>query len=44
MMYRKILVPLDGSRLAECVLHYVEALARGCDMRIKPDASHSDAY
>jgi nucleotide-binding universal stress UspA family protein len=27
-MYRKILVPLDGSELAECVLPHVEALAK----------------
>lgn len=30
-MYKKILVPLDGSKLAECALPYVEALAKGCD-------------
>lgn len=29
-MYRKILVPLDGSELAECVLGHVETLAKGC--------------
>ena len=29
-MYRKILVPLDGSDLAECVFPHVEALAAGC--------------
>ena len=29
-MYRKIMVPLDGSQLAECVLPHVEAIARGC--------------
>lgn len=29
-MYRKILVPLDGSELAECVLPHVESIARGC--------------
>lgn len=29
-MYRKILVPLDGSKLAECALPHVEELARGC--------------
>ncbi len=28
-MYRKILVPLDGSKLAECVLPHVEALVKG---------------
>jgi nucleotide-binding universal stress UspA family protein len=30
-MYRKILVPLDGSELAECVLPHVEAMARSCN-------------
>jgi len=29
-MYRKILVPLDGSQLAECVLPHVESIAKGC--------------
>jgi nucleotide-binding universal stress UspA family protein len=29
-MYEKILVPLDGSDLAESVLPHVEAIARGC--------------
>jgi nucleotide-binding universal stress UspA family protein len=29
-MYRKILVPLDGSPLAECVLPHVESIAGGC--------------
>jgi nucleotide-binding universal stress UspA family protein len=29
-MYKKILVPMDGSKLAECVLAHVEALAKGC--------------
>ena len=28
-MYSKILVPLDGSDIAECVLPYVEAIAMG---------------
>jgi nucleotide-binding universal stress UspA family protein len=28
-MYNKILVPLDGSKLAECALPYVEELAKG---------------
>jgi nucleotide-binding universal stress UspA family protein len=31
-MYKKILVPLDGSELAECVLPHVEAIAKGCDV------------
>ncbi len=29
-MYNKILVPLDGSDLAECVLPHVETIAKGC--------------
>jgi nucleotide-binding universal stress UspA family protein len=31
-MYQHIMVPLDGSELAECVLPHVEALAAGCDV------------
>ena len=30
-MFHKILVPLDGSKLAECALPYVEGLAKGCN-------------
>ncbi len=30
-MYRKILLPLDGSELAECALPHMEAVARGCE-------------
>ena len=29
-MFNKILVPLDGSKLAECSLTYAETLARNC--------------
>lgn len=29
-MYKKILVPLDGSELSECVLDHVTAIATGC--------------
>jgi len=29
-VYKKILVPLDGSELAECVLPHVESIANGC--------------
>lgn len=29
-MYNKILVPLDGSEMAECVLPHVENIAKGC--------------
>lgn len=31
-MYQHIMVPLDGSELAECVLPHVEALATGCNV------------
>lgn len=30
-MYKKILVPLDGSKLAECVLEHIEQIAKGCN-------------
>lgn len=32
-MYQNILVPLDGSELAVCVLPHVEALAHGCQVK-----------
>ena len=32
-MYKKILVPLDGSELAECVLPHVESIAHGCSVK-----------
>jgi nucleotide-binding universal stress UspA family protein len=31
-MYKKIMVPLDGSDLAECVLPHLETIARGCQI------------
>jgi nucleotide-binding universal stress UspA family protein len=31
-MYKRILVPLDGSELAECVLPHVESIAKGCNV------------
>jgi len=31
-MYQKIMVPLDGSPLAECVLPHVEAFIQGCQV------------
>ena len=31
-MYQKILVPLDGSNLAECTLEHVKAIATGCSV------------
>jgi nucleotide-binding universal stress UspA family protein len=29
-MYSKIIIPLDGSKLAECILPHVEAITKGC--------------
>jgi len=31
-MYQHIMVPLDGSELAECVLPHAEAIAAGCNV------------
>ena len=31
-MYKTVVVPLDGSKLAECVLPHVENLAKGCQV------------
>lgn len=31
-MYRKVLVPLDGSEVAECALPHMEAIASGCNV------------
>ena len=31
-MYKKIMVPLDGSKLAECVLPHVDAFITGCQV------------
>ena len=33
-MYQKILVPMDGSELAECVLSHVDGLTRGCQVKV----------
>ena len=30
-MYKKVIVPLDGSKLAECVLPHVESITAGCN-------------
>lgn len=30
-MYKKILVPLDGSELAECVFPHLETMVKGCE-------------
>lgn len=49
-MYKKILVPLDGSELAECVLPHVESIAKGCGaksvvfMRVLDTYTPSAAY
>lgn len=32
-MFEKILVPLDGSKLAECVFPYLEKLSKDCQVR-----------
>jgi len=32
-MYKKVLVPLDGSELAECVLPHLETIAGGCGLQ-----------
>ncbi len=29
-MYKKILIPLDGSKFSECSLEHVRAIAKGC--------------
>ena len=31
-MYRKIMVPLDGSELAECVFPHLETICRACQV------------
>jgi nucleotide-binding universal stress UspA family protein len=31
-MYQKILVPMDGSKLAECVVEHVKLVATGCQV------------
>ena len=33
-MYKSILVPLDGSKLAECSLQHVQAIAQGCHVPV----------
>lgn len=32
-MYQRVMVPLDGSELAECVLPHLEAMAKGCQVK-----------
>ena len=46
-MYRRILVPVDGSEFSECVLNHVKAIALGCSVPevvllqvIEPIAQH----
>jgi nucleotide-binding universal stress UspA family protein len=34
-MYKKILVPLDGSQIAECVIPHVRAIAKSKDTRVE---------
>ena len=33
VMYQKILVPLDSSELAECVLPHLETIVKGCGVK-----------
>ena len=32
-MYQKVLAPVDGSELAECVLPHIESIAKGCHVK-----------
>jgi nucleotide-binding universal stress UspA family protein len=32
-MYRKVMAPLDGSKLAECVIPHLDMIARGCGVQ-----------
>jgi nucleotide-binding universal stress UspA family protein len=34
-MYKKILVPLDGSPIAECVIPHIEAIAKPCGSQVE---------
>lgn len=34
-MYKKIMVPMDGSELAECVLPHVETIAKACNASVE---------
>jgi nucleotide-binding universal stress UspA family protein len=34
-MYQRIMVPLDGSELAECVLPHAEAIAKSCQATVE---------
>jgi len=50
-MYKKIMVPLDGSELAECVLPHVEAFIKGFNTSdvilvrvVEPERSYSGEY
>jgi nucleotide-binding universal stress UspA family protein len=50
-MYKKIMVPLDGSELAECVLPHVEAFIKGSNTSdvilvrvVEPEISYSGEY
>jgi nucleotide-binding universal stress UspA family protein len=50
-MYQKIMVPLDGSELAECVLPHVKTLTQGQNVReimfvrvVEPVRRTSDAF
>lgn len=34
-MYKKIMVPLDGSPIAECVIPHIEAIAKACGSNVE---------
>ena len=34
-MYKKILVPLDGSQIAECVIPHITTIARACQAEVE---------
>jgi nucleotide-binding universal stress UspA family protein len=43
-MYRKILVPLDGSSFAECSLAHVKEIAKGCQVPVVTLMSIVDTF
>jgi len=50
-MYSKVLVPLDGSEVAECALNHMQTIVRGCNIVdvvllrvISPTASYRESF
>ena len=35
MMYKKILVPLDGSHIAECVMPHIKTIAKAANSKVE---------